>query len=70
MNPRPEPMVAATNPIHGPIRMLVMNMAIGAKVMVDKGGGIGMAITVVTAVKADITAVKASLTLARVEGQV
>jgi hypothetical protein len=45
-------------------------MAIGANVIVDKGGGTGIAIIVVTAIKADITAVKASLTLALVDGQV
>jgi hypothetical protein len=50
--------------------MAVMKMAMGAKVIVDKGGGIGIAIIVVTAIKADITAVKASLTLALVDGQV
>jgi len=68
--PKPEPIAVAISPIQGPIRMAVMKMAMGAKVIVDKGGGIGIAIIVVTAIKADITAVKASLTLALVEGQV
>ena len=59
-NPRAEPMAAEINPADGPRRMLVMNMAIGAKVIVESGGGIGMAIIVVTAIKAAMIDVKAN----------
>src|SRR3989337_4449612 len=63
-NPMPEPMADDTSPIHGPIKMPVTNMAIGAKVIVDSGGGIGIAIIVVTAIKADITPIRANFVLA------
>jgi hypothetical protein len=53
-------MAAEINPADGPRRMLVMNMAIGAKVIVESGGGIGMAIIVVTAIKAAMIDVKAN----------
>jgi hypothetical protein len=49
--------------------MPAIKMPMGANVIVDSGGGIGMATIVVTAIKADITAVRDSLMLTRVEGQ-
>jgi hypothetical protein len=61
----PEPIADDTSPSHGPIKMPVANMAIGAKVMVDSGGGIGIAVIVVTAIKADMVTMKANLTVAR-----
>jgi hypothetical protein len=61
-----EPMAAEINPTEGPRRMLVMNMAIGAKVIVESGGGIGIAIIVVTAIKAAIIDVKATILLREV----
>jgi hypothetical protein len=59
MNPIAEPIADETKPTEGPKRILVINMAIGAKVNVESGGGNGMAIIVVTAIKADIIDVKA-----------
>jgi hypothetical protein len=58
-NPMAEPMAAEIKPAEGPKRILVMNMAIGAKVNVESGGGNGIAIIVVTAIKADIIDVRA-----------
>jgi hypothetical protein len=61
MYPIPDPIAADANPADGPKRMLVTNMIIGAKVMVEIGGGTGMAVAVNTAIKADMTDVKATL---------
>jgi hypothetical protein len=47
--------------------MPATKMAIGAKVIVDSGGGIGMANVVVTAIKADITPIRANFVLARLK---
>jgi len=44
--------------------MPTTNMIMGAKVRVESGGGIGIAVIVVTAIKADITAVIANFTVA------
>jgi len=66
-NPMPEPMAVDTSPIQGPIKILATNMAIGAKVIVDSGGGIGTAIIVVTAIKADITPIRANLVAERLK---
>jgi hypothetical protein len=55
-----DPIAAETNPPDGPRRMLATNMIIGAKVMVESGGGIGMAIIVVTAINAVMTDVRAT----------
>jgi hypothetical protein len=41
--------------------MLVANIIIGAKVMVESGGGIGIAVIVITAIRADMTDVRATI---------
>jgi hypothetical protein len=56
-----DPMAAETNPDDGPRRMLVTNMMIGANVIVESGGGKGIAVAVITAVNAVITDVKARI---------
>lgn len=65
INPTPEPIADDMNPSHGPIKIQVANMAKGAKVMVESGGGMGIAIMVVTAIRAAMIAVRASLTAGR-----
>jgi len=58
--PMAHPMAVAVAPILEPSRMLTANIITGAKLTVESGGGSGMAIMVVTAIKADITAVRAT----------
>jgi len=56
VNPIADPKSADTNPTRGPRKIETTNIATGAKVMVDSGGGSGKAVTVKTVMSADITA--------------
>jgi hypothetical protein len=51
-------MAVAVTPIDHPKRMVMTKIMIGAKLMVERGGGKGIAIMVVTAIRADIIPVK------------
>lgn len=62
--PMPDPMAEATRAGRGPRRIPVTNMTIGARVNVESGGGMGIAVIVVTAIKAAITDVAASMKVA------
>ena len=62
--PSADPMEAETRAGTGPISIPTTNMIMGANVRVESGGGIGTAVIVVTAIKADITAVIANFTVA------
>jgi hypothetical protein len=56
--PMLHPMAVAVTPIDHPKRMVMTKIMIGAKLMVERGGGKGIAIMVVTAINADIIPVK------------
>ena len=56
VNPITDPRSAETKPTLGPRKIEPTNIAAGAKVMVDSGGGNGNDATVKTAMRADITA--------------
>jgi len=62
--PSADPIEDETRAGTGPISIPTTNMIMGAKVRVESGGGIGIAVIVVTAIKADITAVIANFTVA------
>jgi hypothetical protein len=66
MYPIPDPIAAETNPTRGPKRILVMNMAIGANVIAETGGGTGMEIAVKTAINAAMTPVNATIFVSEV----
>jgi hypothetical protein len=56
VKPIPDPIDAETNPTRGPRKIEPTKMAAGAKVNADRGGGRGIAVTVRTEIRADITA--------------
>ena len=58
--PMAHPIAVDVTPTVGPIRILTANMIMGAKFMVESGGGNGMAIIVVTAINAAMTPVNAT----------
>ncbi len=58
--PIAHPIAVDVTPAVGPRRMLTANMIMGAKLMVESGGGNGMAIIVVTAINAAMTPVNAT----------
>lgn len=64
-NPMPEPIADATKVGKAPRSIPVTNITMGAKVRVESGGGIGIAVIVVTAIKAAIIDVAASVKVVR-----
>ncbi len=56
VNPIADPKSADTNPTRGPRKIETTNIAAGANVIADSGGGSGKAVTVKTVISADITA--------------
>ena len=58
--PMAQPIAVDVTPTVEPRRMLTVNMIMGAKLIVDSGGGRGIAIIVVTAINAAITPVNAA----------
>lgn len=62
--PSPDPMIEEIRAGIGPMSIPTTNITIGASVMVESGGGMGIAVTVVTAINADMIAVMANFIVA------